>query len=87
MRAAYAILTAIDRRRNQTAFDKAFLNARSDGGGRHHTAVKVGRIAEITSAERMRPMFPTVVAVPQGRAVYKAGMLVASDGKIVGKRR
>ena len=28
-----------------------------------------------------------VVAVPKGRAVYKAGMLVASDGTIVGKRR
>jgi cytosine deaminase len=28
-----------------------------------------------------------VVAVPQGRAVYKAGMLVASNGTIVGKRR
>ncbi|MBC9879117.1 amidohydrolase family protein [Bradyrhizobium sp. INPA01-394B] len=27
-----------------------------------------------------------VVAVPQGRAVYKAGMLVASNGRIVGKR-
>jgi cytosine deaminase len=28
----------------------------------------------------------TVVAVPQGRAVYKGGRLVASNGKIVGKR-
>ena len=28
-----------------------------------------------------------VVAVPQGRAVYKAGMLVALDDRIVGKRR
>ena len=27
-----------------------------------------------------------VVAVPQGRAVYKAGMLVARDGRIAGKR-
>jgi len=28
-----------------------------------------------------------VVAVPQGRAVYKAGMLVALDGRVVGKQR
>ncbi|HEV2157535.1 amidohydrolase family protein [Bradyrhizobium sp.] len=28
-----------------------------------------------------------VVAVPQGRAVYKAGMLVASDGKMIGRQR
>ncbi|MDC3911916.1 amidohydrolase family protein, partial [Raoultella planticola] len=28
-----------------------------------------------------------VVAVPQARAVYKAGMLVARDGKIVRKQR
>ena len=28
-----------------------------------------------------------VVAVPQGRAVYKAGMLIARDGRMVGKHR
>ncbi|MGY4506021.1 cytosine/adenosine deaminase-related metal-dependent hydrolase [Bradyrhizobium sp. GM24.11] len=28
-----------------------------------------------------------VVAVPQGRAVYKAGMLVALNGKMIGKHR
>ena len=28
-----------------------------------------------------------VVAVPQARALYKAGMLVARDGRIVGKQR
>lgn len=34
------------------AFDKVFLDARFDGGSRHHIAVKDGRIAEITPAEQ-----------------------------------
>src|ERR1700750_383393 len=33
------------------AFDKIFLNARFDGGSRHHIAVSGGRIAAITSAD------------------------------------
>ena len=33
------------------AFDKVFLNARFDGGTRHHIAVKDGRIAAITLAD------------------------------------
>ncbi|SEM66931.1 amidohydrolase family protein [Bradyrhizobium sp. OK095] len=35
------------------AFDTIFLNARFDGGARHHIAVKAGRIAAITPANEL----------------------------------
>src|SRR5690348_13317638 len=36
---------------NRMAFDKIFLNARFDGGARHHIAVKDGLIAALLPAD------------------------------------
>jgi len=57
------MIAAIHQRRNRMAFDTIFLNARFDGGSRHHIAVKDGRIAAINSTDD----------VPTG-ADYKANL-------------